>query len=484
MTEEEIASFKVKPFDHQITGINYLLTHPKALLLDSMGVGKTNEIIWTAEILHRRGIIKHCLIICGVNAVKQNWKKEIQTFSNETVRVLGEKISKKGRITYSKMPERAAEILAGIPEFFLITNIESIRNDSITYALTKSKQFQFIAVDEIHKVATKTSQQGANLLKLKSSFKVGATGTLLTTSPISLYVPLAWTENDHGGLTMFKSTYCITGGFGGTEITGYKNIDMLKDELASCSIRRTLKDVRDSIPPKTIDYELIEMDEAHRKFYDAIVDGVKAEADKIELNTNNLLALTTRLRQAASCPSVLTTQDIPNSKLERCLEIIEELVSAGERIVVFNQFKETVYVLAEMLKEAGYHGTVNTSDTPETVFFWNWQDFQKPESQQQVFIGTVDKCATGINLNAASYLIMIDESWGAYKNDQAHDRIWRINNDRPAHIKIIACKDTIDERVHEVAQIKQELSDWIIDGKENRLSASMKDVMISILRDL
>lgn len=50
-------------------------------------------------------------------------------------------------------------------------------------------------------------------------------------------------------------------------------------------------------------------------------------------------------------------------------------------------------------------------------------------------------------------------------NDQAHNRIYRITNTSPAFIKILACKNTIDERVHEVAALKQELSDFIIDDK-------------------
>ena len=57
-------------------------------------------------------------------------------------------------------------------------------------------------------------------------------------------------------------------------------------------------------------------------FYEAIKDGVKEEADKIELKAGNLLALTTRLRQATACPSVLTTQDVESIKVNRAFEYI------------------------------------------------------------------------------------------------------------------------------------------------------------------
>mgnify|MGYP003309604194 FL=1 len=75
LSEIEKVSFKMKPFEHQLEAINFGLDREKWLLLDSMGLGKTNSIIWLAETLKRRDIIDHCFIICGVNSLKQNWKK-------------------------------------------------------------------------------------------------------------------------------------------------------------------------------------------------------------------------------------------------------------------------------------------------------------------------------------------------------------------------------------------------------------------------
>jgi SNF2 family DNA or RNA helicase len=65
-----------------------------------------------------------------------------------------------------------------------------------------------------------------------------------------------------------------------------------------------------------------------------------------------------------------------------------------------------------------------------------------------IFIGTIAKCSTGYTLNAASYLLMLSEDWSYSNNSHAHDRIHRINNTKPAFIKVLACADTIDDRVH------------------------------------
>jgi SNF2 family DNA or RNA helicase len=126
-----------------------------------------------------------------VAGLKQNWKQEIQKFSTESVLVLGEKISKNGKISYMSIPERAKQLKEPISEFFVVTNVETLRSDQIIEAFKKSKnKFGLIAVDEVHRFASSTSQQGDNLLKLKSDYKVAATGTLLLNSPISCYVPL------------------------------------------------------------------------------------------------------------------------------------------------------------------------------------------------------------------------------------------------------------------------------------------------------
>ena len=348
----------------------------------------------------------HCLIICGVDSLRQNWKNEIKKFSNLDCVVLGEKVSKKGNISYRSVNERVKQLKDPIQEFFVIVNAATIRSDKFVEAFKSSQnKFGLIAVDEAHKFATKTSQQGSNLLKLKSPYKVAATGSLITNSPLSAYMPLAWTENDAATLTMYKSQYCTFGGFNNSQVIGYKNLDTLKEELYSCMIRRTLDQVRTSMPPKTVETELVEMSDDHKKFYDAIVDGVKDEADKINLNANNLLALTTRLRQATACPGILTSQPIISTKIERAAEIAQELLDQNEKVVIMSIFKEPVYQLAKMLEQ--YDPLLGTGDIQDATVSENISKFQN-DPGQKLFICTHSKCGTGVTLNAASYMICLD----------------------------------------------------------------------------
>ena len=484
LSEIEKVSFKMKPFDHQLEAINYGLAQEKWLLLDSMGLGKTNSIIWLAETLKRRGVIDHCFIICGVNSLKQNWKKEIAKFSTESAVVLGEYTTRNGTIRYRSMDKRAAQLKDPIEEFFVITNLESLRDDRIIDAFKKSSnKFGMIAFDEAHKAATKTSQQGTNLLKLDAPFKIAATGTLITNNPLSAYVPLSWTENDKSILTTYKSQYCNFGGIHNAQVIGFKNLEVLQEEIQSCSLRRTLDQVRTDMPPKTVTLEVLEPDETQRKFYEAIKEGVKEEADKIELKSANLLALTTRLRQATACPSLLTTQNISSCKVDRCVELIQELTSQGEKVVVLSVFKETLNDLAAKLDQ--FRFSINTGDVPDAIVADNVSRFQD-DPREQVFIGTWGKVGTGWTLNAASYLICIDTPYTAAMFDQGTDRIWRVNNDRPAFITVLICGDTIDERVQEIIERKKELGEYLVDGVEfsGQLNSKLDDELRAIIRDL
>ena len=484
LSEIEKVSFKMKPFEHQLEAINFGLSQEKWLLLDSMGLGKTNSIIWLAETLKRRGVIDHCFIICGVNSLKQNWKKEIEKFSTESAVVLGEYITRTGTVRYRSMDKRAQQLKDPIEEFFVITNLESLRDDRIIEAFKKSSNsFGMIAFDEAHKAATKSSQQGTNLLKLDAPFKIAATGTLITNNPLSAYVPLSWTGNDQSTLTTYKSQYCNFGGFKNAQVIGFKNLEVLQEEINECSLRRTLDQVRSDMPPKTVTLELLEPNDDQRKFYEAIKEGVKEEADKIELKATNLLALTTRLRQATSCPSLLTTQEVSSCKVDRCVELIQELTSQGEKVVVLSVFKETLNELAAKLGQ--FRFSINTGDVPDAVVASNVSRFQE-DPNEQVFAGTWGKVGTGWTLNSASYLICLDTPYTAAMFDQGTDRIWRVNNTRPAFITVLLCKETIDERVQQIIETKKELGDYLVDGKEftGSINSKLEDELRSIILDL
>ena len=483
LSETERISFKATPFPHQLEAVDFLLKQEKALLLDGCGVGKSLEMILFAETLKKRGIIDHCLVITGIAGLRGNWEREIQKFSTESVVTIGKYTTRTGTTRYRPMTKRAEQLKNKIEEFFVLLNVESIRDPKVIEAIKSSEnKFGLIAFDEAHKIGAPDTTQYTNLMKLDADFKIAATGTLIVNSPLSAFPSLKFTGNDAATLTNFKSQYCAFGGFGNKQIIGSKNLDILREEIANCSIRRTLYDVRKDIPPLTIDVEYLEMEEDQQKFYEAIKEGVKEEADKIDLKAGNLLALTTRLRQATACPSVLTTQEIESIKVTRAFEYIQEIVSQGEKIVVFSMFKEPLNQLAARLD--GFRYSLNTGDTPDAVAFQNMLRFQD-NPDEQVFLGTFGKCGTGFTLNSAMYLVCIDTPYTFSLFEQGYQRVYRVNNTRPAFIKVLVCEETIDERVQEIVETKKELGEYLVDGVgDGTVDSRFTDELRAILRDL
>lgn len=369
-------------------------------------------------------------------------------------------MNSKGTITYSTISERAKEIREGIKEFFIITNIESLRSKEVVDAINSRDDIDMIAVDEIHKIANKQSQQADGLLKLKADYKIGATGTLITNSPLSSYTALKWLDIDKSNLTNFKKEYCIFGGFGDHEIIGYKNLELLKSEIDTYSLRRTKEEVLKDLPQKTIINEYITLDDSHRVFYNKIKNALKDEALKVNLNQNNILSLTTRLRQATVCPSILTEEDIKSSKLERAVDLINQIISQGNKVVVLSTYKEPVYQLKETLKN--YDCLIGTGDMKDEEVSKNIDLFQT-EKKYKIFIGTISKCGTGITLNAASYMIMLDTPFTAAATNQAEDRIYRIGTTKPVFIYHLICENTIDERVAKIVAKKEAFGEYLVD---------------------
>lgn len=469
----DLGPYKTTPFEYQLEGINYGLNNPRWLLLDPPGLGKTLQLTYLAEELYKRGEVSHCLVICGINTLKLNWKKEILKHSNLSCKILGEYTTKKGKVNYGGIDKRLEQLNSPIEEFFVITNVETLRDDRIIDSLLHNKynKFDMMIVDEIHKCKGATSQQGSNLLKLKAKYMIGATGTLLLNNPLDAYVPLNWIGVDHSTKSNFENYYQMKSNGIVKEFIGYRNLDTLKKQLELFSLRRPKSLL--NLPEKNIIYEYIEMEDSQKTFYKQIVDGVKDEVDKIVLKPSAVLSLILRLRQVTASPSILTSKPIPSAKLDRACDLCEEIISNGEKVVIFSTFKETIAELEKRL--AQYHPLIGTGDIPDDIISNNNVKFQEDDACK-LFIGTWQKCGTGLTLTAATNLIFIDTPYTDGAFQQACDRIYRIGTQKPVFIYVLITEGTVDERVKEIVEDKEAISNYILDGEitEKSLSSLQK----------
>lgn len=470
-------SYKATLFKHQKEGIQYGLNHDRWLLLDAPGLGKTLQMIYLAEELKRKENIEHCFIICGINTLKHNWKNEINKFSNYECKILGERTNKKGKTKIGSVKDRLEDLKNKIDEFFVITNIETLRNEDIIKEINKKSsknKFDMIIVDEVHTCKSPTSQQGKNLLKLKSKYMIGLTGTLLLNSPLDAYVPLKWIGVENSTYTNYKYYYCVYSGPFNNILNGYKNTDVLKDTLSQYSLRRT-KDLLD-LPEKTIIHEELEMEDEQSTFYSNIVEGLVSEVDKVSINTSTLLSMVTRLRQATACPSILTTKNISSIKIDRAVDLIKQIVTNGDKVVVFSVFKPTLSEISDKIREL--NPLVCTGDMKESEISDNIYKFQNDDNYK-VMCATTAKMGTGITLNRASYAIFIDCPWTSAQCTQCEDRIHRIGSKNSVFIYYLWAKDTIDERVKSIVEAKEAISDYIIDDEvsQNQVNELKKYIL-------
>ena len=192
-------------------GLKYGLEHDKWLLGDEQGLGKTKQIIDLACIKKKENGYKHCLIICGVNGLKWNWQNEISIHSNETGYIIGQRL-KNNKIIIGSNKDKAYDLdnIDKINDYFLITNVESLRDDAILtklIKLCKSGEISMIAADEVHKMKNPSSQQGKAFLKLQAPQMVAMTGTPLMNTPLDLYIILKWLGYETHSFYLFKNHY-------------------------------------------------------------------------------------------------------------------------------------------------------------------------------------------------------------------------------------------------------------------------------------
>lgn len=411
----------------------------------------------------KKGQMKHCLIVCGVNELKWNWVNEVSVHTNEQAHILGFKDGKIGSVH-----DRLLDLQNKHEEFFLVTNIETLRDTKIQEyikILCTCGVIGMTIIDEIHKCKNSTSMQGKAIHCCCTYYKLALTGTPIMNAAIDLYNVLKWLEVENHSLTQFKNHYCIMGGFGGYQIVGYKHLDELQSRLDKYMLRRRKEDVLD-LPPKIYTNELLEMDAGQTKIYKEVEQTIQDNIDKILLLPNPLTALT-RLRQVTGNPDILTTHKVNNVKYKRMVEIVYEVVNNGGKVIIFSNWARVIEPAAELLEM--YNPACITSQVKDKDKLL--KEF-KENPKCKVILGTIGCLGTGFTLNEANTVIFLDEPWSSADKQQAEDRCHRIGTKGTVNIITLICKDTIDEKVHNIVKSKQALSSEVVDNKK-----LFKDIM-------
>lgn len=479
----ESYKFKTKPFAHQLDGVKFGLNKKKFLLCDDQGLGKTKQIIDWVGCLSETDKINKVLIICGVNSLKYNWQSEISIHSDEKGWVLGTRFRKTtGKAYEGNTNDKLYDLehIDTIKEKFIITNIETMRAGSVKegkkYYFPIAEQIKelcdkgiisVIAFDECHKSKEPTSLQSRAMSLISAKYMCAMSGTPLMNNPLDLYFPLSWLGYEDHSFYQFKQHYCNFGGWGGSQVIGYKNLDEIRAKMDLVMLRRLKMEVLD-LPEKIRQVEYVDMTAKQKVVYKEAEACVRSDYHKIKMS-NNPLSMLLRMRQATGCPSILSSTCKANdsAKMIRMREIVDEITSACGKVIIFSNWSSVTEEAKEMLKD--YNPAYITGETTATDRMTEVDRFQNGNCN--VIIGTIGAMGTGLTLNKANTVIFLDEPWNRALRDQAEDRAHRIGTQGTVNIITIMAKDTIDERIHELVEKKGAVSDALVDGK-----ISMEDI--------
>ena len=472
-------NFKTNPFQHQIDGFKYGLENDRFLLGDEQGLGKTKQVIDIAVAKKLQKNYKHCLIVCGVNGLKWNWVNEIATHSNESAYILGQRNN-----TIGSVADRLDDLknINTINDYFLITNVETLRNEDISKELQKlcnDGTIGIVAIDEIHKCKNPSSQQGKGILKIQPECRIAMTGTPLMNNPFDLYIILKWLGYEKHPFYAFTKHYGVFGGYGGYECIGYRYLDDLQSQLDEIMLRRLKKDVLD-LPEKTYVTEYVEMTPKQAQIYKEVTADIKMNIDQIKMSVNPLAELI-RMRQATGYTGILSSTVKESAKLDRMEELVEEAVENGKKVVIFSNWTQMTDAICERFNDVRTHnydyalitGQTNDKDRQTIV-----DRFQNDENTK-VIIGTIGAMGTGLTLTAGTVEIFMDEPWNRANKEQAEDRCHRVGTTENVTIYTLVCKNTIDERINQLVERKGIMADALVDGKVNIKNEELLDFLLN-----
>ncbi len=459
----------LRPYQRQ--GVARVLELERTLIGDEPGLGKTIQSIsaLVGLALTNRNPFP-ALVICPAS-LKENWKREIEQFSNYKAAILSDSI-KNTWPQYFKV---------GMVQIFIV-NYESLKKyfvesmpDKRKLSLSKqivmketSQLFKSIIIDESHRCKDPTTLQTKLCARIAQGkdYRILLSGTPIMNKPMDLYtqlVILGQLENFGGTKKAFADRYC-DGGRGGSNL---KELNYLLNK--NCFFRREKKDVAKDLPDKqrqqiiceittTKEYEF-----AERSFADFLRNNgaTNGEIDK-KLRAEALVKIN-ELKQISA-----------RGKINEAKEFIDEILEAGEKLIVFCSLKS---IVSELKKHYPDAGTITGSDTMEGRQR-NVDEFQN-NPKSKLIICNFKAAGVGITLTASSRVLFLEFPWTYADLVQAEDRAHRIGQKNTVMTTFLLGKNTIDERIFQMILDKKEIANAVTGGTDE-MEMSTVDKVISI----
>lgn len=456
--------------DYQVFGYQWLKTMSAygfgAILADDMGLGKTVQMIAVLEdekLCHPDQI---SLIITPASLIF-NWQDEIQKFSKHL----------KCLCIHGSAAQRQNKILSMHDYDVIVTSYDYLRRDHTYY---ENQVFNYIILDEAQYIKNHTTKS-ANVVKaLKGVHRFAMTGT-----PIENSLAELWSIFDFL-MPGYLYNYNFFRKFYEKEIVKFQNKDVitkLKRMVEPFILRRLKKDVLKELPDKIERVQYLEFSEEEEKLYMANLVQINKELQKklhVEgFDKFQILAMMTRLRQICCDPRLLYENiDTVSSKMEGCMELIQSAKASNKKVLVFSSFTS----LLELLEKEFYKEDISyvklTGETSKEKRREYVQIFQ--DKQVDVFLISLKAGGTGLNLTSAEVVIHVDPWWNMSAQNQATDRAYRIGQTENVQVYKMIMKNSIEEKILKLQEMKKDLSDTFTQGSEGSITSMNQEEILSL----
>ncbi|MBN2981914.1 DEAD/DEAH box helicase [Cohnella algarum] len=439
--------------DYQKFGFQWMKTlasyHFGGILADDMGLGKTLQAIAfiesNLERIREAGL--PALIVSPASLI-YNWRNEIARFAPDlNVRMAaGAKQERSG----------ALEDLGSVD--VLITSYPLLRRDMELYA---GQRFHALFLDEAQALKNHATQTFQAVKIIRAAHRFALTGT-----PIENSLDELWSLCD----AVFPEL------FGSRSRFAELSREAVAKRVRPFILRRLKTDVLKELPDKIETLQLSELTDEQKKLYVAYLAKLQAETidhlrtEGFQKSRMKILAGLTRLRQLCCHPSLFVENyEGDSGKLEQLLDIVEEALAAGKRLLIFSQFTSMLGLIREELELRGLPCFYLDGQTPAKDRVELCRRFN--EGEHDLFLISLRAGGTGLNLTGADTVILYDLWWNPAVEQQAADRAHRIGQKKVVQVIRLVAQGTIEEKIVELQQRKKDLIAEVIQPGEEALSA-------------
>jgi superfamily II DNA or RNA helicase len=449
-----------------------------ACLADDMGLGKTIQLLAFLQHLKAEQELKRPVLLVAPTSVLTNWKREAAAFTPELA----------VREHYGpRRPSTEAALTKALDGVDLVlTSYGLLQRDS---ELLEAIDWQGVVIDEAQAIKNPAAKQSMAARDLGRPGRNGRFRIALTGTPVENRVSELWALMDFlnpkvlGDEPFFRQRYRLP-------IERYGDMSSLRDlksRVGPFILRRLKTDhsIISDLPEKVELREWVGLAPEQVKLYRRTVDESLEAIARAPLGQKHgqVLALLTRLKQICNHPALALKQEPDpadaqffrefssrSAKVQRLDEILEEVIEAGDRALLFTQFAEWGHLLKAHLEQRWrqevpfLYGNTSKSERQAMV-----DRFQEDPRGPQLFLLSLKAGGVGLNLTRASHVFHVDRWWNPAVENQATDRAYRIGQQNRVMVHKFITSGSVEERIDRMIHEKSKLAEDIVGSGEDWL---------------